>query len=51
MWMAHLLCSGRECTEEIEVVVDDLDELDRIGCTCGHGFVVLSISEVELLRA
>ena len=47
--MAHLLCSGRECTEEIEVVVDDLSELDRIGCSCGHEFVLLSVCEVELV--
>ena len=51
MWMAHLLCSGRECTEELEVVVSDLEELDRLGCTCGHDLVLLSISEVELVRA
>jgi hypothetical protein len=49
MWVAHLLCSGRECTEEIEVVIDDLAELERIGCACSHGFLVLSISDVELV--
>jgi hypothetical protein len=49
MWMAHIICSGRGCTEEREVVIDELEELDRIGCTCGHGFVLLSISAVELV--
>jgi hypothetical protein len=49
MWIAHILCSGRDCTEEREVVVGDLDELDRIGCTCGHGFVLLTVSAVELV--
>ena len=49
MWMAHIICSGRDCTEEREVVIDDLAELDRIGCTCGHGFVLLSVCEIELV--
>ena len=49
MWLAHLICSGRECINELEFVVDDLAELDRVGCDCGHGFVLLSISEVELV--
>jgi hypothetical protein len=51
MWIAHIICSGRDCTEEREVVIDELDDLDRIGCTCGHAFVLLSISEVEVLSA
>ena len=49
MWLAHVICSARDCTEELELVVDELDELDRFGCDCGYGFVVLSISEVELV--
>jgi hypothetical protein len=51
MWIAHVICSGRDCTEELEVVIDDLAELDRVACTCSHGFVLLSISDVELLGA
>ena len=49
MWIAHVICSGRDCTEEREVVINDLDELDRVGCTCGHGFVLLSVAAVELV--
>ena len=49
VWVAHIICSGRDCTEEREVVIDDLAELDRVGCTCGHGFVLLSVSEIELV--
>ena len=49
MWLAHVVCSGRDCFEELEVVVDALDDVDRLGCECGHGFVLLSISEVELV--
>jgi hypothetical protein len=51
MWIAHLLCSGPDCTEEVEVVIDDLDELDRVGCSCGHTFLLLTVSDVELLSA
>ena len=49
IWLAHVICSGRDCFNELEVVVDDLAELDHVGCDCGHGFVLLSISEVELV--
>ena len=49
MWIAHIICSGRDCTEEREVVIDDLSELDLVGCTCGHGFVLLSVCEIELV--
>lgn len=49
IWLAHIICSGRDCLEELEVVIAELDELDRLGCDCGHGFVLLSISEVELV--
>ena len=50
MYEARIFCSGAECDEEIEVFVEDLRELDRFACECGYGFVVLSISEVELDR-
>jgi hypothetical protein len=49
VWIAHVICSGRDCDEELEVVIAELEELDRLGCDCGHGFVLLSISEVELV--
>jgi hypothetical protein len=45
MWMAHVACSGADCTEELEIIVDTLDELDRVNCECGYGFLVLSLSE------
>lgn len=47
-WLAHMICSGRGCLEELEVVVDEVGDVDRFGCVCGHGFVLLSVSEVEL---
>lgn len=49
MWLAHVICSGRECTEELELMVEELDALDRLGCECGYGFAVLSLSTVELV--
>ena len=49
MWMAHVICSGQECTEELEILIDDLSELDRINCGCGYGTMLLTLSEVELI--
>ena len=44
MWQVTVLCSG--CTEEVEVVVDDLDEVEREAC-CGYSFVMLSVASLE----
>jgi hypothetical protein len=49
MWVAHLICSDGECTDELELVVADLDEVERVGCACGHSFVLVSVSDVELV--
>ena len=49
MLLAHVICSGRECTEELEVIVDSLDELDHVNCDCGYGFILLSVSEVDIV--
>ena len=49
MWLAHMICSGLDCVEELEVVVADLDELDRFNCGCGYGFALLGLAEVELV--
>jgi hypothetical protein len=48
MWIAHVICSGQECTEELEIVVDTLAELEELNCECGYGFAVLSVAEAEL---
>jgi hypothetical protein len=50
VWIAHVICSGQECVEELEIVVDTLDELERLNCECGYGFAVLSIAEAELIE-
>jgi hypothetical protein len=36
-------CSA--CPEETEVVVDDLDAVEREVCDCGYNFVVVSVAE------
>ena len=47
MLLARIVCSDRECTEEIEVTVEHLDELDGFTCECGHGFVLAEVSELR----
>jgi hypothetical protein len=47
MFLVHIQCSA--CPEEDEIVLDDLDELSGLGCECGYGFVIESVSEVELI--
>jgi hypothetical protein len=49
MWLAHVLCSAKDCTEELELIVEELEELDGAVCDCGYGFVLRSLSEVELV--
>jgi hypothetical protein len=49
MWLVHLTCSDDECSEELELVVENLDDAERAGCSCGHAYVLLSVSEVELV--
>jgi hypothetical protein len=48
MWQALIVCS--DCAEEVEVLVEDLDELEREVCACGYSVVVLSVAEFEPLR-
>ena len=45
MLLARIICSDADCTEELEVTVENLDELDRFLCDCGHGFVLVTVSE------
>lgn len=51
MFEVHIACSGQDCDEELEVLVDELGELDGLSCECGYGFVLLSLGEVELVSA
>jgi hypothetical protein len=47
MFIARIVCSDPACTEELEVTVESLDELERYFCDCGHGFVLLTVSELR----
>lgn len=45
MWQALVVCSS--CAEESEVLIEDLDELEREVCACGYSRVVLSVAGFE----
>jgi len=47
MLLVKVVCSAPECTEEREISVEDLDEIDASVCDCGHGFAVIAISELD----
>ena len=49
MWVVHLICSDDDCTDELELVLEHVDDVERVGCTCGHAFILASVSEVELV--
>ncbi|HET8956420.1 MAG TPA: hypothetical protein VFN18_12250 [Solirubrobacterales bacterium] len=44
-----VVCSG--CNEDSEVVVEELDDVDREVCPCGYSYVVLSVSAFEPVYA
>jgi len=46
MLLAKISCSDPGCTEEHEIAVNRLVQLDGFSCECGYGFVLLSVSEV-----
>jgi hypothetical protein len=45
MWQVKVLCSG--CAEESDVVIEDLDDVEREVCPCSYSFVVLSVASFE----
>jgi hypothetical protein len=49
MWQVAVFCSG--CAEETEVVVEDLDGVEREVCSCGYSYVALSVSSFEPVYA
>lgn len=49
MWQVTVICSG--CAEETEVVVEDLDDVEREACPCGYSYVVLSVASFEPVYA
>ena len=49
MWQVRIACSA--CPEEIDVVVPDLEDVEREACPCGYSYVVLSVSAFEPVYA
>jgi hypothetical protein len=49
MWQALVVCS--DCGEESEILVDDLDALEREVCACGYSHVVLAVAAFEPVYA
>jgi hypothetical protein len=47
MLLARIICSDPECSEELDVAVATLDELDGYVCECGHGYVLITVSEAK----
>ena len=49
MWQVKVVCSS--CEEESEVLVEDLEDVDREACPCGYSYVVLSVGSFEPVHA
>lgn len=47
MLLARIVCSDPGCDEEVEIAVERLMQLDGYVCECGHGFVLVSVSELS----
>jgi len=44
MLLVRVICSDRECVEDREIVVENLDDVEISLCDCGHGFVVVTVA-------
>jgi hypothetical protein len=49
--MFQVLVACSSCAEESEVLVEELDEVDRQVCPCGYSYVVLTVSNFEPVYA
>jgi hypothetical protein len=47
MLLVTVVCSDPECIEEREIAVGELDETENHVCDCSHGFVVVTVSELN----
>jgi hypothetical protein len=47
MWEVVVVCSS--CAGEHEVVVENLEEVEREVCRCGYSVVILSVASLEPL--
>jgi hypothetical protein len=48
MWQLTIVCS--DCSEETDVVVESLDDVEREVCACGYSYVVLSVAAFEAVE-
>jgi hypothetical protein len=44
VFLVTITCSDPACTEEREIAVQALDEVDELPCDCGFGFILISVS-------
>ncbi|HSK49453.1 MAG TPA: hypothetical protein VK889_03050 [Solirubrobacterales bacterium] len=49
MFQILVVCS--DCAEEAEVLVEDLDQVEREACACGYSYIVLAVAEFEPVHA
>jgi hypothetical protein len=49
--MFQVLVACSSCPEETEVLVEDLEDVEREACPCGYSYVVLAVSESEPMYA
>jgi hypothetical protein len=49
MWQVTVCCS--DCAGESELVVADLDDVERESCQCGYSLVVLAVASFEPVYA
>jgi hypothetical protein len=51
MFQVELICSDPGCEAEVTLWVDELSEVELVGCECGHGLVTVRIEGAEPLLA
>jgi len=49
--MFQVLVACSSCAEESEVLVEELDDVEREVCSCGYVYVVLTVSNFEPVYA
>ncbi len=45
VWAVDVVCSDPACTEELEVFVAELDDVEWVVCECGHTMVAVTVAE------
>jgi hypothetical protein len=47
MWLMKVVCSDTECGEEFELMVEELEEVDRAICACECSVITLAVANFE----